>query len=88
MPGQCDRPERIIALGYNSQGVIRTTATSSSQFDLDGNLTQSIDADGRVIGEIQRGRESLLLTRFGTDVRFRGSHGVYDLPAEDTRTTG
>ena len=68
-----------MALGYNSQGVIKTTATSSSQFDLDGNLTQSIDADGRVIDyaysglgqrEIQRGRESLLLTRFGNDVRF------------------
>ena len=39
----------VVALGYNSQGVIKTTATSSYQFDLDGNLTQSIDADGRVI---------------------------------------
>ena len=39
----------VVALGYNSQGVIKTTATSSDQFDLDGNLTQSIDADGRVI---------------------------------------
>ena len=39
----------VVALGYNSQGVIKTTATSSDQFDLDGNLTPSIDADGRVI---------------------------------------
>ena len=39
-----------VALGYTSGGAIQTTtATSSCQYDADGNVVESIDADGRAI---------------------------------------
>ena len=39
-----------VALGYNSSHVVQTTtATSSYQYDLAGNLVKATDADGRVI---------------------------------------
>ena len=39
-----------VALGYNSSGTVQTTTASySNQYDLDGNLTESVDADGQAI---------------------------------------
>ncbi len=39
----------IVAVGYNSDSTLdQTVADSSYQYDLDGNLTQSTDADGNV----------------------------------------
>ena len=39
-----------VALGYTSGGAIQTTtAASSCQYDADGNVVESIDADGRAI---------------------------------------
>ena len=39
-----------VALGYNSSHVVQyTTASSSNQYDLAGDLVQATDADGRVI---------------------------------------
>ena len=48
--GQETSQNQVVALGYNPDGSIQTTtATSRYFYDADGNLTTSIDADGRAI---------------------------------------
>jgi RHS repeat-associated protein len=48
--GQVATQSQIVALGYNSDGSINTTtAVSSNEYDLAGDLAESVDADGRAI---------------------------------------
>ena len=48
--GQVTSQSEVVALGYYSDGTLDSTnANYYYRYDLDGNVTQSIDADGQVI---------------------------------------